>query len=95
MEMNQNKPKKVIRVKAKVAKQTETDLFISTPFIKLDAALKLCGIAQTGGHAKIMITEEQCVFVNGERCTVRGKKLTDGDELRCGRDTFVIRTQKI
>ncbi len=92
--MNESKNKKVIRVKAKVAEIKVQDLFITTPFIKLDAALKLCNLAQTGGHAKIMITEEECVFVNGERCTIRGRKLVDGDEIRCGKDAFVIRNAK-
>lgn len=92
--MNKMAERKIIKVKAKVAQLPVRELPITTPFIKLDAALKLCDLAQTGGHAKIMITEEQCVFVNGEQCTIRGKKLTDGDEIRCGKDVFVIRTAK-
>lgn len=87
--------KKVIRLKARIAQTVRNEIFIDTPFIKLDAALKLCGLAQTGGHAKIMITEEQCIFVNGEQCTVRGKKLSDGDEIRCGRQIFVIKNKSV
>ena len=68
--------KKVIKVKA--IKKEEKTVRIDPPFIKLDALLKLCDIAQTGGHAKIVIQEGE-VRVNGEICTQRGKKLRSGD----------------
>lgn len=51
---------------------------ITTPFIKLDAFLKFCGAAETGGHAKEMVTAGD-VWVNGAVCTMRGKKLVPGD----------------
>lgn len=57
-----------------------TEITIDTEFIKLDQFLKLAGIAGTGGHAKILIAEEN-VIVNGEVCTQRGKKLRDKDEV--------------
>lgn len=50
---------------------------ITTPFIKLDQLLKFSGVAQTGGHAKIMIAEGE-VCVNGVKCDVRGKKIYPG-----------------
>ncbi len=50
---------------------------ISTPFIRLDAFLKLCRAVETGGHAKVMIQSGE-VMVNGETCLMRGKKLTPG-----------------
>ncbi len=81
---------KTIKIKAKIARIETQPLIIRTPYIELQAALKLCNIAQTGGHAKILITEEQCVFVNGEICTQRGKKLYNGDILRVGRESFEI-----
>ncbi len=81
---------KTIKIKAKIAQIETQPLMIRTPYIELQAALKLCNIAQTGGHAKILITEEQCVFVNGEICTQRGKKLYNGDTLRVGRESFTI-----
>ncbi|MBQ3518561.1 MAG: RNA-binding S4 domain-containing protein [Clostridia bacterium] len=84
---------KTIRLKAKIAEIETKPLIIRTPYIELQAALKLCNIAQTGGHAKILITEEQCVFVNGEICTQRGKKLYNGDTLRVGRESFVIASE--
>ncbi len=51
---------------------------ITTEFIKLDALLKFAGLADTGGEAKILIQEGQ-VLVNGEVCTMRGKKIRSGD----------------
>lgn len=84
---------KTIRLKAKIAEIETKPLMLRTPYIELQAALKLCNIAQTGGHAKILITEEQCVFVNGEICTQRGKKLYNGDTLRVGRESFVIASE--
>ena len=47
-------------------------------FIKLDSLLKLVGIADTGGIAKLMIQDGE-VSVNGEICTQRGKKIRAGD----------------
>lgn len=51
---------------------------IQTEFIKLDSFLKLCGVCMTGGHAKFLVQDGQ-VLVNGEVCTMRGKKLRSGD----------------
>lgn len=47
-------------------------------FIKLDSLLKLAGIADTGGIAKLMIQDGE-VKLNGEVCTQRGKKIRAGD----------------
>lgn len=46
---------------------------ISTEFIRLDALLKLTGLVDTGGQAKFVIQNGE-VSVNGETCTMRGKK---------------------
>ena len=54
------------------------ELFIKEEFIKLDSALKFSGVLGTGGQAK-MVIQEGLVLVNGEVCTMRGKKLHDGD----------------
>ncbi len=51
---------------------------IQTEFIKLDSLLKLAGMVETGGEAKVLIQEGN-VQVNGETCTMRGKKLRPGD----------------
>lgn len=54
------------------------EINISTEFIKLDALLKFSALAATGGEAKNMIGEG-LVSVNGEVCTMRGKKCFPGD----------------
>lgn len=66
------------------------EITIDTPFIRLDALLKLAGAAQTGGHAKIMVQGGQ-VLVNGQTCTMRGKKLVNGDEVQVDGDDTVYR----
>ncbi|MBO5279295.1 MAG: RNA-binding S4 domain-containing protein [Lachnospiraceae bacterium] len=53
---------------------------ISTDFIKLDALLKFAALVGTGGEAKYVISEGM-VSVNGEVCTMRGKKIYPGDKV--------------
>ncbi len=66
------------KIKVKLLEIKEEPLAIRTDFIKLDQALKFCGIAETGGHAKELV-EKGAVRVNGETCLSRGKKLFAGD----------------
>ena len=54
------------------------DVKIHTEFIKLQDLLKLAAITATGGEAKLLIQDGE-VLVNGEVCTMRGKKLRPGD----------------
>ncbi len=51
---------------------------IHTEFIKLQDLLKFAGAVETGGDAKQIIQEGR-VQVNGELCTMRGKKMRPGD----------------
>ena len=51
---------------------------ITTEYIKLQDLLKLAAAAATGGEAKLRILNEE-VTVNGEVCTMRGKKCRAGD----------------
>ena len=51
---------------------------VAPPFIKLEQFLKFANIAETGGMAKLMINDG-IVTVNGEVCTMRGKKIREGD----------------
>ena len=53
---------------------------INGEFIKLDSLLKFSGLCETGGHAKCEILDGN-VFVNGEVCTMRGKKIYSGDKV--------------
>ena len=51
---------------------------ISTEFIKLDSFLKFAGMLETGGQAKEVV-QAGLVSVNGEVCTMQGKKIRPGD----------------
>lgn len=63
---------------------------ITTEFIKLDQLLKFAGIAETGGHAKEIIAASE-VILNGEVCTMRGKKIKDGDIIELDDICLVIK----
>ena len=52
----------------------EERIKINTEYIKLDALLKFAGAVGTGGEAKLSIQEGE-VKVNGQVCTMRGRKL--------------------
>lgn len=62
---------------------------ITTEFIKLDSLLKYEGLVETGGEAKVRIQEGQ-VKVNGEVCTMRGKKIRPGDRVELGKTTLLV-----
>ena len=53
---------------------------IQTEYIKLDALLKYAALVPSGGEAKTVVAEG-LVRVNGEVCTMRGKKLRPGDRV--------------
>lgn len=55
-------------------------IVIGTEFIKLEAALKFANATESGGMAKAVI-QDGLVKVNGEICTMRGKKLYPGDKV--------------
>ncbi len=59
----------------------EENIYINTEYIKLDNLLKLAGFG-TGGQAKLLI-QNGGVLVNGEVCTMRGKKMRIGDTAEC------------
>lgn len=56
---------------------------ITTEFIKLDSLLKFANVVPTGGEAKLVIQDGK-VAVNGEVCTMRGKKIRPGDRVELG-----------
>ena len=62
---------------------------ITTELIKLDSFLKFAGVTDTGGQAKELVLEGQ-VKVNGEVCTMRGKKLIPGDTVTFAGETFTV-----
>lgn len=62
---------------------------IHTEFIKLEAFLKLANAVPSGGMAKNFIQNGE-VLVNGEPCTMRGKKLVPGDRVRFDGAEFTV-----
>jgi len=62
---------------------------IGTEFIKLESAMKLANILPSGGTAKLVI-QDGLVTVNGEVCTMRGKKLYPGDTFGYEGVTYLI-----
>lgn len=56
---------------------------ITTEFIKLDQLLKFSGAVMTGGEAKEAVISGKAE-VNGEICTMRGKKIRPGDRVKIG-----------
>lgn len=67
-----------MKVTVRRASAPEQIVEINTDFIKLDSFLKLCNAVSSGGEAKMLI-QDGFAKVNGEVCTMRGKKLRDGD----------------
>ena len=65
-------------------------IFIDTEFIKLQDLLKFAGLVETGGQAKILI-QDGFVTVNGEICTMRGKKIRNGDRVTLDDDILEVR----
>lgn len=67
----------------------EEKIAIRTEFIKLDALLKFSGLCETGGLAKEAVQNGE-VSVNGEVCTMRGKKIRPGDRVSIDDVTLLI-----
>ena len=73
----------------KKGENPEIPVMIGTEFIKLESALKLANAVSTGGQAKMLIQEGEAK-VNGEVCTMRGKKLYPGDRFEFMGQTYLI-----
>ncbi len=56
----------------------EQEIYIKTPFIKMGSLIKLASIVGSGGIVK-MIVQDGLVKLNGEVCTMRGKKIIAND----------------
>ena len=70
-------------------RDTAQRVVIGTEFIKLESAMKLANILPSGGTAKLEIQDGN-VLVNGETCTMRGKKLYPGDKFTFDGITYLI-----
>ena len=70
-------------------KDNSIPVVIQTEFIKLQDALKYANVVYSGGEAKQLILDGQ-VTVNGEVCTMRGKKLRPGDRFTFMGQSFLV-----
>ena len=64
-------------------------IHIETEYIKLQDLLKVAAAVSTGGEAKILIQEGD-VTVNGEVCTMRGKKIRPGDDVALRDEHYTV-----
>lgn len=64
----------------KMPEPVQVEIPITTDFIKLESFLKFAGASETGGEEKNRIQNGE-VTVDGQVCTMRGKKLTPGMEV--------------
>ena len=53
---------------------------INEEYIRLDSLMKFSGLCNSGGRAKYLIQNGE-VKLNGEVCTMRGKKCRPGDRV--------------
>lgn len=72
-----------MKVRVRIKRSREENHAISTEHIKLDSLLKYAAVCATGGEAKERIQAGH-VTVNGEVCTMRGKKIYPGDTVCAG-----------
>ena len=66
------------------------EVWIRDAYIKLGQAMKLGGLSGSGVDAK-MVIQDGLVRVNGDVCTMRGKKIYDGDIISFGGEEICIR----
>ena len=66
-----------------------TEIKIKTPYIELDSLLKFASLVSTGREAKIIIKSGE-VFLNGEVCTMRKKKIFPGDSVSFEDKTITV-----
>lgn len=64
-------------------------IHIETEYIKLQDLLKFAAAVSTGGEAKILIQEGD-VTVNGEVCSMRGKKIRPGDDVALRDEHYTV-----
>lgn len=70
-------------------KQETMEVTIQTEYIKLDSLLKFAGLCDTGGFAKELV-QQGAVRVNGEVCTMRGKKIRPGDDIALRDEHYTV-----
>lgn len=65
------------------------DFELTSAYIELIKLLKLKRLAQTGGHARILVEEGE-VKVNGEVESRKRRKLVGGDVVECSGQTIQV-----
>ena len=78
-----------MKVRVRRINPAEQQIPITTEYIKLESFLKLANAVESGGMAKNFILNEE-VTVNGEVCTMRGKKLRPGDKVTFDGCTYAV-----
>lgn len=68
----------------------DSEVKITTEYIKLDQLLKFSGAVSIGSEAKELIALGK-VSVNGEVCTMRGKKIRPGDKVTVNNEEIIIK----
>lgn len=68
----------------------DSEVKITTEFIKLDQLLKFSGAVAIGSEAKELISAGN-VKVNGEVCTMRGKKIRAGDRITINNKDITVK----
>lgn len=67
-------------------------IIINEEFIRLQDLIKFAGVVPTGGQAKYLIQNGE-IKVNGEVCTMRGKKMRDGDIAQFEEKIIEVKTE--
>lgn len=62
---------------------------IHEEYIRLDNLMKFSGLCNSGGRAKYLIQNGE-VKLNGEVCTMRGKKIRPGDRVEYNNRTVEV-----
>ena len=65
---------------------------ITTEYIKLESFLKLASLCMSGGEAKNVILDG-LVKVDGEVCTMRGKKLRGGEVVEFNGNVLTVENE--
>ena len=65
---------------------------INEEFIRLDSLMKFAGLCNSGGRAKYLIQNGE-VKLNGEVCTMRGKKIRDKDRIEYQNRTIEVKVE--
>ena len=81
------------KVTIRIPKKNRETLNIHTDFIRLDSALKLASLVESGGMAKEIIQDGD-VKVNHVKCLQRGKKLRGGDLFEFNGRIFEVKDER-